>query len=206
MKVKELITELGNRFGQTNVVVRSEYHTQILTSGKPHDIWFSTKEGLKWRLAGMQGTQSGSPERLLQQLDKWVDKDTDFGKMQAALSLCNLIGNVSLIAVREKITKAVFVDAGFRDGKARMGIVRIDGEDVTAVRRNITSDNIKDIHDAEEAAIRAGLLMADKLGPDTKVYSDSRTAIARVNLPRVVWLSRVFNKPADKMANLRTGN
>ena len=203
MKIKEMITELGNRFGQSNVIVRSEYHTQIITTGKPHDIWFSTKEGLKWRLAGMQQTQGGPPERLLGALDKWAEKDTDFGKMQSALELSAQIGRITLIAAQRKITRAAFCDAGYKNGLARIGIVMIDGDDVDAIRRNFKAGEVQDIHQAEVIAIETAIKMADELDPNMTIYSDSQTAIQRLGLARVQWIPRGQNKHADGMANMR---
>jgi hypothetical protein len=203
MTIKEMLTELGNRYGQSNVVVHTEYHIQILRPGKPHDIWAGTKTGLKWRLAGQHDTQSGSPEKLLAKLADYDEKNTDFSKMQEAVYLSNLVGNVGVIAAREKITRAVFCDAGFKDGKSRIGLVRIDGEDVTAIRRGVTWDDIRTINDAECLAIEMGIELANELGPDVPVFSDSQTAVNLAANPRVKWVPREKNKHADKIANLR---
>jgi hypothetical protein len=200
MKRVKMIEELVRRYGQANVVIRSEYHMQVLTATKPHDIWFSTKDGLKWRLAGKQQTEFGAPEKLLQRLDQWNQKDTDFGKMQSAVALCNLIGEVSRIAARERITRAVFVDAGFKDGAARVGVVAIVDDEVTAWRRTVSA---ADVNEAERKAITVGMLLTEGIDITLPIYSDSQNAVQHFGNARVKWIPRGNNKHADRMANLR---
>ncbi len=149
---------------------------------------------------------------MLRHLDGYKSSNTDLTKLQESITaaLCKFIDEAGKYAARENIRRAVFVDAGFKDGKARIGIVRLDGDDVLAVRKNITAP---DIHEAEWIAINEGYSLAQQMGNDVPVYSDSQSAVDRAKQTletvslgggvRVHWLSRKQNKHADHMANMR---
>lgn len=213
MKIEQMMTELGNRFGKANLRINTEFHFQVIDGRKIHDIWRG-KAGLKWKLSGMAHTQSGAPEKLLQALQKHNGSETDLSKIQAAVELCRVIDKASSALAGIKVTRAVYCDAGFKEGRARIGVVLIDGEYLKAERKTVQA---RDINEAEEIAIEHGSAQAEEYeayniqcaGKSLSIYSDSQTVVNRLAARRpagdrkILWIGRGLNKVADKVANLR---
>ena len=96
---------------------------------------------------------------------------------------------------------AIFTDAGFKEGRARIAAVKVLGDEITAKSlKNVEKVcDIKTIQDAEKAAIEYGL----GLDADLIVYNDNKGACESFNSPRVKWLPREHTKAPDKLASMR---
>lgn len=200
MKITEMLEKLAEKYGRQNVLVHTEHHTQVIVGKKKHDIWFA-KTGLKWRMSGMQRTEWGAPERLLKQFNAWEEKKTDLAHLTSAIELCAAIDRASKIFANAKITRAIFCDAGFKNGVARIGVVLIDGEHVEAIRKPVIA---VDIGMAEYMAIEEGFRLKGIHGGELMIYSDSQNAVSKWAPHRVKRISRENNKVADRLANLRS--
>lgn len=198
MKSTALIETLANAFGRERVLVHTEHHLQVADGPRKHDVWLG-KYGLKWKLAGSRNVSHGSPERLIDRINGYDPARTDLSEMHAALELSRSINEAGRLAVANKITRGVWCDAGFKDGKAQISVVKIDGDFVAA---NAEPRQVANIHDAEYAAIKFAMSVYD-MDDTLPIFSDSRSAVDVVSLPRVRWIPREKNKVADGLANLR---
>ena len=191
---------LAAEFGKENVLVHSEYHIQLAISGttKKHDIWLTKFGQLKWKLCHPRDTASGSPEKMIRRFKDYSPQHTDLAEMHSARDLCTAISRVSALAAKNQIERGVFCDAGFKGGRARISVVAILGERVEAVGLPVEA---KDINEAETAAINYAL--THYLDADLVIYSDSQSVVNGLQNPRVKWIPRENNKPADSLANLR---
>ena len=199
MRAPELIEKLGNEFGRENVLVHSEFHIQVVSGKQKHDVWLTRFGELKWRLKGGRDTSRGSPEKLIDTIKQHNPLRTDLADMQFALALSRSINQAGALAAGHGLTRGVFCDAGFKDGKARGSVVKIDGEYVIANAFPVLADNIAD---AERQAIgRAMEWYQDDI--TLLIYSDAKNVVDAMNCTRVKWIPREQNKPADNLANLR---
>lgn len=196
MKTERIVGELGKRFGPA-VKVRTQYHVQIMLSSGTHDVWFG-KFGLKWKLAGRSSVVRGSADMLWTALDNYQPSQTDLAKMKSASELCRQIESATQSTASMGIFGGIFVDAGFKDGKARIGVVKVEGEAVSAIRQPVEAANIQE---AERLAIEEGIRQIGITG--LFVFSDAKTVVESLGDLRVKWIERGLNKHADKMANLR---
>jgi hypothetical protein len=136
MTSERLVEFLAERFGKERVRVNSEFHVQVLNgTAKPHDIWITKHREIKWKLSGSRDIRTrGFPGKLLNDIEGYNPKATHLAEMKSAVELCNFIGIVTHIAEQQKIRRAIFVDAGLKDNRARIGLVILDGDDVFAER------------------------------------------------------------------------
>lgn len=170
-------------------IVRTEHHVQVPAGSSMHDVWIG-REGLKWKLAGMRRVLSGPPEKLLAQMDDHVPESTDLAWMKS------LAGQLRGL---ERVVKAtgktgIFVDAGFKNGKARAALVKLaSGGDAEIIVRCYAATSA---HEAESEAIR----MAQERWPGELVHSDCQGA-AKANGAK--WVPRERNREADAIGNMR---
>ena len=203
----DLVRILGERFGKERVVVRSEYHLQVKEDDDVHNIWLDAKNRVKYKLADHAGpaVEAVSLKVLLRALRAYDKEDTDLVNMREALELSQLIDQARAALPACEVPKAVFVDAGFKEGKARIGVVLVEvddaGEHVSAEAHPCKADNI---NDAEAAAIDFALWWS---APEIPIFSDSQSAVSRyqgMHNDRIKWLPRKQNKIADSVANVRS--
>lgn len=198
MKADRLVEILSAEFGKESVLLHSEFHIQVVSGTKKHDVWLNKFGELKWKLAHSRQTVSGSPDRLIRRIQDYEPTKTDFANMQAAQQLCNVISRVGRQASNKGIRNGIFCDAGFKDGKARISIVAILNDRVEAFSDNIEADAI---HTAERNAIEIAL--SKYTDPTLPIYSDSQSVVKAFGTDRIRWIPRDENRPADSLANLR---
>jgi hypothetical protein len=201
MKHNELIRELGTRYGQAAVIIRSQYHIQVKENGNLHNVWFTKHGNMKWQLDGQRRVTHGHAKLLLEHLAGVQTYRNDMQSMRAALEMCEMIGTGARRLADAKVSRAVFCDAGLKNGVARVGVLLVDGDTVQAVRRNIEAATIQE---AERMAIVAGIALADSVDHSLVVFSDNKSVAESFGSPRVRWIPRTSNKGADALANLRT--
>lgn len=202
----ELARLLGERFGKENVFVRSPYHLQVAQGAAIHNIWIDGAHVVKYRLADQAGgARICSSAKELVRVISGHDHDTsDLANMRKALELSELIDSAKKSLPSSGESRAVFVDAGFTDGRAQFGVVEVaieaDGQHVRAESHPCLADTSDA---AEEAAIEYAVTWA---AADTVIFSDSKSAVERTSKKhgeRVRWLPRNQNRVADRVANLR---
>lgn len=187
---KKLINDLQEKY---NVIIRSIYHIQIDIGVGKHNIYFNHHGDIKLQLYGIQHPLDVSPVEIMQYLEQYKYEETELSELKSVHKL-----------VKEfKLTKKVgiFVDAGYKNGFAKIAIIRIyEGRDFDISVRHTICDKS---HLAEILAIQLAL----KHYPDeTKIYSDCISAVKIINNPRVEWLARQHNKTADSYSKLRGKN
>ena len=182
MNRRELLRRLAEHYP---LIVRTEYHVQIETAGGMHNIWLA-KSGLKFKAAGDRHVQQLSAERLLKLLAGYSYAKTDLAYMHRLGAFLNRI----------KGKQGIYVDAGWKEGRAKIAVVRLYGENMDVAVRSIeTATNIA----AEAHAID----LACRLYPgDEPIFSDCQPACEGYHRAR--WIPRESNKEADRMSNLRT--
>ena len=114
MRAPQLVELLGNEFGKENILVRSEFHIQVVAGKKKHDVWLNRFGELKWRLSEARQTSHGSPGKLFHAIKQHSHLRTDLVEMQYALALSRSISQAGSLAAVNGITRGVFCDAGFK--------------------------------------------------------------------------------------------
>lgn len=171
------------------LLIRTEHHVQIQTAKGYHDIWFG-KEGTKVKFCGSRRVQPMGADRLMAELRAYSYGESDLADMQALHKLID----------RAAETDGIFVDAGWKNGKAKVAVIRKQG---TAIDVHVRSVEAATCTEAEERAIAfAARCFPDPTAP---IYSDCQAAVEKFK-PRAVWLPRNANKDADKLANVRGTN
>jgi hypothetical protein len=203
MKVQRLVELLAQQFGN-RVKVRSPYHVQVDFDKGPHNIWVKQTGELKFQFCGDREVKSGVSF-------DWIVSHIKSQRVHTVLDdLRNILNVTKFIEHSEKaakqVDKAIFTDAGFKNGKARIAAVHIDNIEGTVEARSIVV-LAKDIVDAEKLAIYLGLEMVVDITSDIKVYNDNQTAVALIRQlvdgSRVEWLPRDKTKIADSLGNMR---
>lgn len=192
---QHFIRKLGEAFGTDKVHVRTQYHVQVDSPRGPHNIW-DGKDGLKFQLAGQKKVSYSSQGKIIKFIGEYQPAETDIGRMEAALSLTSLIKR----AIKEN-RPGVFVDAGWKDGKAKIAAIYVNGDRISA---ESFIESHPDSNSAEVAAIRFGLAHF-LVKPLPMIFSDCSGAVSIVGNPRVQWIRR-GNNVADKIGNLRSSN
>lgn len=192
---QHFIRKLGDAFGAANVHIRTQYHVQVSSPRGFHNIWHGN-EGFKLQLVGQKAWQYSKPSKIIDLIRKYQPADTDLGRMEAALSLSALIKR----AIKENKV-GVFVDAGWKNGMAKIAAIFVNGDRITA---ESFVESHPDNTSAEVAAIRFGL-QHFLIKPPPIIFSDCKNAISIVGHPRVHWIQR-DNNVADKIGNLRGAN
>lgn len=186
MKIRELIRQLVEERG---AIVRTEHHLQIPLGGTTgrgkqpfHDIWIG-KVGLKWKLAGCHRVHSGPPECLLRDVAAHSADATDLAWMQRLTAFLRRVdGRVG-----------VFVDAGWKSGKAKAALIRLKaGGDADILIRCFKSASS---HEAETKAVKMAMEEWNE-----QVYTDSQHAAEKTG---AAWIPREQNREADALGNMR---
>jgi hypothetical protein len=202
----ELVRWLSDRFGKENVIVCSPHHVQVQQPSGLHNLWIDSRNIVKYKLADQAGKAhvASSPQRLLRAIGGHDSDSTDLVNMRKALELSELIDSAKTALPLCGVSRAVFVDAGVKDGKAQIGVVQVqieaDGEHVRAESHPCVAT---DSTAAEEAAIEHAVTWAAR---DLPIFCDNQSAVERARKKhgdRIRWLPRKRNKAADRVANLR---
>jgi hypothetical protein len=186
VKVKELICKLVEEHA---AIVRTQHHIQLPCGNGFHDVWILADNEIKWRLYGNRSIQvvEGSPEKLLHKLTSYDPSKSDLSWMQSLTAFLKRIEGKT----------GVYVDAGWKKGKAKICAVRLGPNDEKDIYvRTISALNIGD---AELAAIKLAVVAWPN---DLPIYCDNKQAVDR--WPEVAtWIPREQNKVADKLGNMR---
>lgn len=204
----QLVTMLGNHFGRERVLVHSPYHIQITIAGAdPHNVWINDCGVVSYKLGGSRGRArvASSGTVLFRELDK-LAVQTDLDHMREALSLTELIGRSERDLKGFCLQEAIFTDAGFKDGKARIGMVYIkQTPDGPVVKAQATPVDAANIHAAEALAIKAAMITFNS-HRTIPTFNDNKPEVERAQATYgscVRWIGRGENKVADKLANMR---
>jgi hypothetical protein len=170
---------------QYGAIVRTEFHLQIPTTGGHHDIWFSLRDGLKWRLYGDRKTTHGDASDLYGFLDRYNPVETDLGWMR------------SLTAFIAKIEgyRGIFVDAGWKEGVAKAAIVKVlkNGDmEIFTYQFHCSSSHLGEMEAINKAKTK---------WPGETIYSDCQGAAHATS--GVQWIPRRRNQLADALGNRR---
>jgi ribonuclease HI len=196
MNHARLVELLTQEFGKENVKVHNEFHMQVQLEGRKHDVWLNRHGQLKWKLAHSRQPATGGFDRMIERFRGAARAKTDLDDMRAAQELCSTIARVSRIAASHRINRGIFCDAGYKNGKARISVILIDGETVEAKAFPVQAN---DVNAAEEQAILTALTLRE----DFTIYTDSRACVQKIDSPRVKWIPREQNRNADSLANMR---
>lgn len=181
--VNQLIKELSKDY---EVIVNTPHHVQIPCLKGKHDIWFTKNGDITFRPVGQREGHFTTPKALKEELKRFDYAKTDQGKMEEVIAF---IRNVP-------IKEGIFVDAGWKEGRGRIAIIRIKSGDIDVYVRHI---QCKSAFEAEDRGIK----MAAQCYPGNEpIFNDCKAAVEK-NAPRAKWLSREHNKEADKLSNLR---
>lgn len=195
MNSRQMLDELSRQF---RLIIRNEYHVQIeVERGKYHDIWPLRHGGLKVKLLGMHHAKTYHDTRhLLNRLDQYdYRKDSDYAKMLELERLLTKANGVD----------GIHCDAGFKDGNARLAIIRLRSGDVDLHVRNGV-ECVSSV-EAEIMAIKLAMNFFFAHDKDLTIYSDCRPAVeetlAMYPDAKIKWVSRKGNRGADQAANMR---
>jgi hypothetical protein len=193
MKPDKLITLLSSCFNG-RVKICTQYHIQIDSNKGPHDIYINKNYQLKCKFAGEITPQTLKLDQIIKKIQSYPYHKSQLDHMKESLDFAIFIKQSEKDA--NTTGPAIFTDAGFKDGKARIAAIYIDGSDIKAISKLIPCINSST---AEESAILLGCSM----DPFATVYNDCLSTVSSYNVPRVKWLPRTQNKAADKISNLR---
>jgi hypothetical protein len=197
MDAAKVVRKLVHLYGDS-VQVKSEYHIQVLSDKGPNDIWVKKDGSLKFKKYGDNKVHADiSFDKLIRMIVS--KKKTKVEQMTEMLDLATIVKSSEKAS--EVLGNAIFTDAGFKNGKARIATVMTMGPEITAksLKDIEKAHEIFSIQDAERVAITYGLMMDKKL----TVYNDNKTVCESMDNPRVKWLPREYLKAPDKLANLR---
>lgn len=188
--MQKLIRQLVEHFGQDKVKICTQYHVQVLTPKGSHNIWKSDG-GFKLQTAGSRKIRSNqSTKSVLDHLSSYNYSTTEQAEMEEVHKLTSLMNHS---ATYKK--DGIWVDAGWHNGSARIGIVLIKDNYIKAESFVIEAKtNII----AEEDAIIIALSKDSEL----IVYSDCQSVVAKLNNPRLKWIPREKNV-SDAIGNKR---
>jgi len=193
MDAAKLVCKLAEVFGD-RVIVRSQYHIQIVDATKGyHDIWVSKIGYVKFKAAGDRKTHEDVDLNFIVNNVRSQVK-TSIEKMQEMLDVAKFMNQCEKRATT--IGSAIFTDAGFKNGQAKIAAILVDGNNIDAKSRIIQAANNTA---AEYEAVVLGLSMH----PLLTVYNDNQSMVNTCQNVRVKWLPRTNNKAADTIGNLR---
>lgn len=192
MNSEKLIKLLSINFGDS-VKVRSQYHIQVNSSKGYHDIWLNSQGEMKFKLAGNRNALMNNDVNFIVNQIK-LNHKSHLDKMNEMLDLAKFINKCEKLSKETGI--AIFTDAGFKDGKARIAAVYVNGNDIEAKSKLIEVDSVSS---AEAEAIRLGI----EMNPYAIVYNDNESIVKSMNNNRIKWIPREENKAADRIGNMR---
>lgn len=176
--------DIVHGLGRYNVIVRTRHHLQIPVGKKKyHDIWVSSSGDVRMRMHGDSRANVFGLDEIHRRLAGYKYEATEQSAMEVAALLRRSGGRIG-----------VFVDAGFKEGRARIAVVKHDEDGGLEIRaRNIV---VNTVNQAEEAAVE----WAKSLWPTARIYCDNKPVAIKTG---VSWISRDGNGVADSVANLR---
>lgn len=192
--IDELSREIQKRFGPETWKECTPHHFQIRFKDAIHNIWKSKKNGVLVQYAGSRDSIKVMSANII------LNTLATTAQQQHTRQAEELRQFTSFMRQSKQNGRdGVFVDAGFKDGRARVAMIFVEGEYMAA--ESFTLDNIKSPSEAEEAIIRYAL----QRHPNANVYSDCQPVVNKLARPNLFWLPREKNI-ADAFGNLRRGS
>jgi hypothetical protein len=197
----DIIIQLKNIFGHEQIKICNEYHIQVNSPRGKHNIWMTGNGTLKLQLCGCRQVIAGLKiSTLIKKIKQYSFTESDLAMMEHALNLTKFIQQ-SIV----KKTNGIFVDAGWKDGVAKIAVILIIGDHVAAESYRIAAENSMQ---AELHAINFALNWKPfEFDGTIQIYTDCKAAIDWLckngkRDPRIQWISREKNS-ADKIGNMR---
>lgn len=200
-KTTRLVMTLANAFGADSLKIHSQYHVRVTAGGGVHDVYSNQAGKIRLLLAGQARPKMVNLPQCVNLLSNYSAAQSDVERMKHALDLTKLMSKAA--SLQKQITgPVIYVDAGWKDGKGRIGVVFIApvaGSEPT-VHAMAKTVNAKTSIDAEQLAVLEGL---KKWGQAPVLTDCKAVADEFANNPRVRWISRTANKAADAIGNMR---
>ena len=198
----KLVRRLSEAFGKHRVIVNNEWHIQVECKQGKHDVWINSFDEIKFKLCKHKKTQQGSLKSIVKAMGQWDSAHTDVAKLEQIKQLSNFVGYASTYALDHDIKSGIFVDAGFKDGKAKIAVIMVEGTKITALGDTI---EVNSSNQAELKAIWSAVKLRDEKNVDYTIFSDSQGAVQKLqqSVENLKWISRTKNKIADKLGNMR---
>lgn len=175
------LVESLNKYG---VLVRTRHHLQIpIGKRKYHDIWINDRGEIKIRMYGLGRAVATTLEDIDRRLEGYKYDSTEQSSMEVA----------TLLRRSERIC-GVFVDAGYKDGRGRIAVIRRRGTEIDVRVRDI--EGLSGPGEAEERAY----LLGRELWPLEQLFTDSKNVALKYG---ATWIPRKLNREADHCSNLR---
>lgn len=202
VKKEGLVAKLVQQYGEDAVRVNSQYHVQVAAKeGGWHDIWFNQWNEKKIRLHGNRTIYpNSSNQNILNILSGHVASKTNLAAMHVAKDMGAKFRKVFRAAELDKLATAVYVDAGWKEGVARISAVFLaDGGDT--VEAKVITINTKDSNEAEARAVDLGSVL--RPDPGVRIFTDCQSVADTTPVPNVKWIPREDNKMADNLSSTR---
>jgi len=205
-KKDRLVSVLVAAFGSASVRVNTEYHVQVRSGDSWHNIYLNQRGDISLRLRGKRsGVVVHSPKDIVSRINTFQESKTELAAMNEALKLGESIQHAHRVLVDRQIDAAIFVDGGWKDGKAKIAaiLVRSDGDADISVR-SIECDS------SSNTEIRAVLLGYELRSRDEDVeipiFTDCQAVLGHTlvsHVDNLHWVPRNRNKGADRLSNMR---
>jgi hypothetical protein len=204
-KVDAVVERLVHAFGAPAVKVCTEYHIKV-ASGGSHNVYLNSRDkSIRLQLCGKRRlTEHHSVNDVISRITQHNENKTDIAAMREALRLGESIQHAYHVLLDRQLEKAIFVDAGFKDGQAKAAAILVHSNGDVDVRvRAIEIDT------SGQAEVRAVLLGMELRGDDDDIhiFTDCQSifGIHEVkNAKNVHWIPRQRNKAADRLSNMRS--
>jgi hypothetical protein len=185
-----------------SVEVHTSYHMQIPHAGGKHNVWVNKDGEIKFMPTGWRSARIISTRTLLDELLRYNYRQTDEGAAKIIRAIENLSVEVEpLLTDKQTIISAgIFVDAGWKLGKARIAVIHkwVNG-DMDVFVRNVACESSQE---AEELGIQFALDQYPSPEYNDEIYTDNQFASTKFG-ERVKWIPRGGNQIADKLSHLR---
>lgn len=200
MKSEKLVKILAVHFSRNQIKIHSEYHIQVITKKGKNDIWLTKNGEIRFKPYGSRKISDiHDINRIIKRLK--TPEKSHYEKMKDVLNLSEFIKKSEEISKQFDDNKNIFVDAGFKDGKAKVAAILFDNLKET-MDIKVRTYQCENSYKAECIAIELGLSMLVPL-ETINVYTDNKPASEKYSNFPVKWISRKFNKIADSLSNLR---
>lgn len=210
-KLETVVREMAIIFGEQNVLVRGEWHVQVMHGGRLHDIWVRADNSVRFQTNGSKckrKTQwARSAADLAHAIEQAGNSKPRVQEIKEALDIAALTKWASR-HLPEGEKELVFCDAGVRGSAAQAAAVWVGRSDCgidthagTIALCDVTID------EAEYRAVVLGAFLLTRVGtPDCMILTDSLSAVHRCHkegIYQVQWIGREHNGLADSLAHLR---
>jgi len=206
-KKDKLVKALVNAFGPSSVRVNTEHHVQVRSSNSGwHDVWINKESMISMKICGKRSVKTNlSANDVIGRIENYNTTKTDLAAMHEALRIGESIQHAHAVMLDRQLDRAIFVDAGFKDGKAKAAAILVTKEGDVDVR--VRSISINTSSQAEYRAVLLGMDLRDQYADyDTPIFTDCKALFEHKelkNVENINWIPRIRNKGADRLSNMR---